>query len=114
MEPETHQSTSNGGGEDNNGGFFASCLERVCSAVDEARSSVLGFAGKLAKIARDDPRRVAHAFKVGLALNLVSIVYYVSPLFNGFGDSAIWAVLTVVFVMEFTVGTYATSTVISI
>jgi len=32
------------------------------------------------------------------------VVYYVMPLFNGFGGSAMWAVLTVVIVMEFTVG----------
>lgn len=103
------QSTSNaggGGGEDNNnGGFFGRCRERVCSAAGKVRSSVVGFARKLARIARDDPRRVAHACKVGLALSLVSVVYHVSPLFNGFGDSAMWAVLTVVVVMEFTVGT---------
>jgi hypothetical protein len=36
---------------------------------------------------------------------LVSFVYYVTPLFNSFGGSAMWAVLTVVIVMEFTVGT---------
>lgn len=59
---------------------------------------------KVARIARDDPRRVAHSFKVGLALTLVSVLYYVTPLFNGFGDSTMWAVLTVVIVMEFTVG----------
>ena len=41
---------------------------------------------------------------VGLALTLVSVFYYVTPLFNGWGDSTIWAVITVVFVMEFTVG----------
>jgi uncharacterized membrane protein YccC len=56
-------------------------------------------------MAREDPRRVAHSLKVGLALTLVSVVYYVTPLFDGLGgDSAMWAVLTVVIVMEFTVG----------
>ncbi|KAF8749584.1 hypothetical protein HU200_012599 [Digitaria exilis] len=59
---------------------------------------------KVGRIAREDPRRVAHSFKVGLALTLVSVLYYVTPLFNGFGGSAMWAVLTVVIVMEFTVG----------
>jgi uncharacterized membrane protein YccC len=83
-----------------------SCWERVCSALDGLRQSVLGFAGMLAKIAREDPRRVAHALKVGLALTLVSVLYYVTPLFRGFGVSTLWAVLTVVVVMEYTVGTY--------
>jgi uncharacterized membrane protein YccC len=58
-----------------------------------------------AVMAREDPRRVAHSLKVGLALTLVSVVYYVTPLFDGLGGgSAMWAVLTVVIVMEFTVG----------
>ncbi|CAN6242381.1 unnamed protein product [Urochloa humidicola] len=68
------------------------------------RLPVARIAEKVGKIARDDPRRVAHSLKVGLALTLVSVLYYVTPLFNGFGGSAMWAVLTVVIVMEFTVG----------
>ncbi|GJN27669.1 hypothetical protein PR202_gb15711 [Eleusine coracana subsp. coracana] len=103
MRTETQSISAAGVGEDN-GSFLANCREWLCSIVDKIQGSIVGFAGKLAKIARDDPRRLAHAFKVGLALNLVSIVYYVSPLFNGFGNSAMWAVLTVVVVMEFTVG----------
>lgn len=69
--------------------------------------SVVRLAQRLGQMARDDPRRVAHSLKVGLALTLVSVVYYVTPLFDGFGGSAMWAVLTVVIVMEFTVGTAA-------
>nr|ABY52954.1 ALMT1-M39.2 variant [Secale cereale] len=67
-------------------------------------SLLAGFARKVGGAAREDPRRVAHSLKVGLALALVSAVYFVTPLFNGLGVSAIWAVLTVVVVMEFTVG----------
>ncbi|CAL5067659.1 unnamed protein product [Urochloa decumbens] len=47
---------------------------------------------------------VAHSLKFGLALTLVSVFYYVTPRFNSWGDSTIWAVITVLFVMEFTVG----------
>lgn len=56
------------------------------------------------KLANDDPRRLLHSLKVGIALTLVSTLYYVTPIFKGFGSSTIWAVLTVVLVMEFTVG----------
>ncbi|CAJ1977683.1 unnamed protein product [Sphenostylis stenocarpa] len=56
------------------------------------------------KVGKDDPRRVVHAFKVGLALTLVSLLYLMEPLFNGIGKNAMWAVMTVVVVMEFTVG----------
>ncbi|KDP35821.1 hypothetical protein JCGZ_10630 [Jatropha curcas] len=56
------------------------------------------------KVGRDDPRRVIHAFKVGLALTLVSLMYLIEPLFEGIGQNAIWAVMTVVVVLEFTAG----------
>ncbi|XP_061371597.1 aluminum-activated malate transporter 12-like [Gastrolobium bilobum] len=56
------------------------------------------------KVGREDPRRVIHAFKVGLSLTLVSLLYLLEPCYNGFGQSAIWAVMTVVVVLEFTAG----------
>ncbi|XP_071692334.1 aluminum-activated malate transporter 14-like [Rutidosis leptorrhynchoides] len=59
---------------------------------------------KIWKVGRDDPRRVIHALKVGLSLTLVSLLYLVEPLFKGVGVNAIWAVMTVVVVLEFTAG----------
>ncbi|KAI3461249.1 hypothetical protein Pfo_017912 [Paulownia fortunei] len=56
------------------------------------------------KIATDDPRRLIHSLKVGLALTLVSLFYYFQPLYSSFGVSAMWAVMTVVVVFEFSVG----------
>ncbi|KAH9699484.1 Aluminum-activated malate transporter 2 [Citrus sinensis] len=56
------------------------------------------------KLGIDDPRRIIHSFKVGLAITLVSLFYYFKPLYEGFGVSAMWAVLTVVVVFEFSVG----------
>ncbi|KAJ1270937.1 hypothetical protein BS78_06G089200 [Paspalum vaginatum] len=103
-ESQTTESNNNSDGEGNGGGFLAKCQEKVFSAPDRLRRSAMRFAGKMSKIARDDPRRVVHSLKVGLALNLVSVFYYVQPLFDGWGVNTIWAVITVVFVMEFTVG----------
>ncbi|ESW14737.1 hypothetical protein PHAVU_007G013300 [Phaseolus vulgaris] len=56
------------------------------------------------KVGKENPRRVVHAFKVGMALTLVSLLFLMEPLFKGIGKNAIWAVMTVVVVMEFTVG----------
>ncbi|KAK8945705.1 Aluminum-activated malate transporter 12 [Platanthera guangdongensis] len=56
------------------------------------------------KVGRDDPRRVIHAVKVGLALTLVSFLYLLEPLFEGVGQNATWAMITVVVVLEFTAG----------
>jgi hypothetical protein len=99
MEPQMTESNNGGAG-----GFLSSCRELLRPAVDRLGCAVARFSGKLARIARDDPRRVAHSLKVGLALTLVSVFYYVTPLFNGWGYNTIRAVITVVFVMEFTVG----------
>ncbi|KAI3938585.1 hypothetical protein MKW98_016090, partial [Papaver atlanticum] len=59
---------------------------------------------KVKKVGTDDPRRVTHSFKAGLALSLVSLLYYNKSLYGGFGSSIIWAVFTVVVVFEFRVG----------
>ncbi|XP_057953201.1 aluminum-activated malate transporter 2-like [Malania oleifera] len=59
---------------------------------------------KMKKLGQDDPRRIIHSVKVGVAITLVSLLYYFEPLFAGFGASAMWAVLTVVVVFEFYVG----------
>ncbi|KAH6793674.1 hypothetical protein C2S52_004151 [Perilla frutescens var. hirtella] len=56
------------------------------------------------KIGKDDPRRVIHSLKVGLAVTLVSLLYYFQPLYNNFGVSAMWAIMTVIVVFEFSVG----------
>ncbi|KAF0915311.1 hypothetical protein E2562_035342 [Oryza meyeriana var. granulata] len=56
------------------------------------------------KVGADDPRRVVHGFKVALALTLCSAFYYVRPLYVFTGQTAMWAVLTVVVVFEYTVG----------
>lgn len=60
------------------------------------------------KVEREDPRRVVHALKVGIALTLVSFLYLLEPLFKGVGENAMWAVITVVVVLEFTAGEFVT------
>nr|CAN82473.1 hypothetical protein VITISV_030202 [Vitis vinifera] len=67
-------------------------------------SKVAEVARKIKKLGQDDPRRVIHSLKVGLALTLISLFYYSRALYKGFGDSAMWAVMTVVVVLEFSVG----------
>ncbi|XP_073023888.1 aluminum-activated malate transporter 2-like [Primulina eburnea] len=56
------------------------------------------------KMANEDPRKSIHSLKVGLTLTLVSLFYYFKPLYSNFGESALWAVTTVVVVFEFSVG----------
>jgi len=55
-------------------------------------------------VGREDPRRMIHALKVGVSLTLVSLLYLLEPLFHGVGQNVIWAVMTVVVVLEFSAG----------
>ncbi|KAJ8440626.1 hypothetical protein Cgig2_031043 [Carnegiea gigantea] len=51
-----------------------------------------------------EPKKFIHCLKVGLALSTVSLFYYVRPLYEGVGGNAMWAIMTVVVVFEYTVG----------
>lgn len=74
-------------------------------SIGEKMKMYSGLAWRTAvKVGKEDPRRVVHSVKVGLALTLVSLLYLIKPLFEGIGQNAMSAVLTVVVVMEFTVG----------
>lgn len=55
---------------------------------------------------KEDPRRVIHALKVGVSLTFVSLLYLMEPFFRGVGKNALWAVMTVVVVLEFSAGGY--------
>ena len=72
-------------------------------------NKVVEFPRKLKKLGQDDPRRIVHSLKVGLAVLLVSLLYYFQPFYSGLGDTAMWAILTVVVVFEFSVGTFYVS-----
>lgn len=85
------------------GGFTRAC-QYVTSLLKNFKDNVVNFALEAKKLGQDDPRKLYHALKVGLAITVVSLFYYFQPLYNGFGVSAMWAVITVVVVFEYTVG----------
>lgn len=74
--------------------------------LEKVKWIINGFREKMKKLAMDEPRRITHSIKVGLAVTLVSTGYYATPFFDSFGDSAVWTVMTVVGVMEYTAGEY--------
>ncbi|GFP88197.1 aluminum-activated malate transporter 10 [Phtheirospermum japonicum] len=67
-------------------------------------SRIWGFLQKAWRLGVNEPKKVMHCFKVGMALSLVSLFYYMRPLYEGVGGNAMWAVMTVVVVFEYTVG----------
>ncbi|KAB5540707.1 hypothetical protein DKX38_013681 [Salix brachista] len=78
-------------------GWIRALLERF-------KANIVEFARETKNLGQEDPRRIIHSLKVGLAITLISLFYYFDPLYDGFGVSAMWAVMTVVLVFEFSVG----------
>lgn len=79
-------------------------MENIKTAPTKLKNKAMEVAMRIKKLGQDDPRRIIHSIKVGVALTLVSLFYYWRPLYDGFGASGIWAVITVVVIFEFTVG----------
>ncbi|KAE8692995.1 Aluminum-activated malate transporter 8 [Hibiscus syriacus] len=94
----------NGNQEPVKQGLLARGWSKIKAFSNNVKTEVLEFFGTLRKLGQDDPRRVVHSLKAGLALTLVSLFYTYQPLYNSFGFSAMWAVITVVVVFEFSVG----------
>ncbi|XP_024986710.1 aluminum-activated malate transporter 12-like [Cynara cardunculus var. scolymus] len=91
--------------------LISAAVSDKCCTMDvfEKRAAVFmettkRFPRKIWKLGRDDPRRAIHSIKVGVSLTLVSLLYLLNPLFKGVGENVIWAVMTVVVVLEFTAG----------
>jgi len=54
---------------------------------------------------KDSIKKIIHCIKVGTALVLVSLVYFVDRLYKEIGDdNAMWAIMTVVVIFEFHAG----------
>lgn len=80
---------------------------RLLSLVMGFVSNITKFLDKAWNLAVNEPKKVIHCLKVGLALSIVSLFYYMRPLYDGVGGNAMWAVMTVVVVFEYTVGEYS-------
>lgn len=93
-------------GHDEQARFLGRWWRWLKALPEKLSSQVMKGSRKIKKIGEDDPRRVIHSLKVGLALTLVSLFYYSRTLYKGLGDSAMWAVMTVVVVLEFSVGKF--------
>lgn len=89
--------------EPNIGPFTRACCS-LKALPGKLWSKVVEIGREAKKLGQEDPRRIIHSCKVGLAITLVSLFYYFEPLYDGFGVSAMWAVITVVVVFEFSVG----------
>ncbi|KAK4492289.1 hypothetical protein RD792_003092 [Penstemon davidsonii] len=87
-----------------NANFSKRAWSWIKSLAEKIVCKVIGAAKNAKKAVKEDPRRIIHSLKVGLSITLVSLFYYFDFLYEGFGVSAMWAVMTVVLVFEFSVG----------
>ncbi|KAL1544531.1 aluminum-activated malate transporter 2-like [Salvia divinorum] len=79
-------------------------MKQIKSRLGNIGNAITGVGAEARRLAKEDSRRIVHAFKVGLAVALVSLLYFFDFFFDGFGVNAMWAVMTVVVVFEFSVG----------
>ncbi|KAL3536682.1 hypothetical protein ACH5RR_000048 [Cinchona calisaya] len=83
-------------------------VNRICGRLRGLLMDVLVkiwmFLETVWNLGKNEPKKVIHCLKVGMALCLVSLFYYMRPLYDGVGGNAMWAVMTVVVVYEYTVG----------
>ncbi|KAK9056116.1 hypothetical protein SSX86_027204 [Deinandra increscens subsp. villosa] len=85
-------------------GFAKRMYIQLQEQVFKSLIRIGGFLEKARNIATSDPRKVIHGVKVGMALSLVSLFYYMRPLYDGVGGNSMWAIMTVVMAFEYTVG----------
>lgn len=85
-------------------GFACRVWRGLRGMVEGFLLKIMRFLEKAWSIGVDEPRKVVHCIKVGFTLCVVSLFYYMRPLYEGVGGNAMWAVMTVVVVFEYTVG----------
>ncbi|XAR69826.1 hypothetical protein NMG60_11001551 [Bertholletia excelsa] len=74
------------------------CMRWDC----KIKAKALRATKRTREIGQQDPRRVTHSIKAGLALTMVSLFYYFT--YDNYKASGMWAVMTVVVLFEFTAG----------
>ncbi|XP_042019970.1 aluminum-activated malate transporter 2-like isoform X3 [Salvia splendens] len=81
-------------------------------ALEKVKQGVKGSWEMVVKIGGEDPRKIVHAIKVGVAMAAVSLIYYFDLFHDGYstgsGLYAMWAVNTVAVVFEFSIAGLAT------
>ncbi|KAK4788299.1 hypothetical protein SAY86_019618 [Trapa natans] len=77
---------------------------RACTAIRRLLRGTALFVATAWGMGVAEPKKLIHGLKVGMALSLVSLFYYMRPLYEGVGGNAMWSIMTVVVVFEYTVG----------
>ncbi|XP_054808977.1 aluminum-activated malate transporter 10 isoform X2 [Prosopis cineraria] len=84
---------------------------RIKQWIEGLGLKLVKFLKKAWELGVKDPKKFIHGIKVATALTLVSLFYYVKPLYDGVEGNAMWAVMTVVVVFQYTAGETISKTI---
>lgn len=82
-------------------GFLHALRHRIHRFFDNVKRVSI----KCYQMGRKDPRKVVFAAKMGLALSIVAVLIFFKEPLSYIGKNSVWAILTVVVVFEFSIGT---------
>lgn len=81
------------------------CLRAFFHNLKELCNEIKDFTKKAVEMGKSDRRKPVFAIKMGLALSLISLLLFWEEKYNNVGQYAIWAILTVIVMFEFSIGT---------
>ncbi|RZC80915.1 hypothetical protein C5167_043504 [Papaver somniferum] len=79
-------------------------IEKDTRSIPESSFSTSSLLHCLKKKLVYDHKKLIHSLKVGVALVLVSLLYLIDPLYEQVGENAMWAIMTVVVLFEYSAG----------
>ncbi|PIM98797.1 putative membrane protein [Handroanthus impetiginosus] len=80
------------------------CFKTISNKFIRYCNEFKDFSRKAFEMGRNDPRKIIHAMKMGLALSLVSLLIFWKQPFSDVAQYSIWAILTVIVMFEFSIG----------